>query len=571
MSEKRINLTREEQANLEVGATTISRGVAWSIVVLFLLMLIVVPIYQIGYVKKYNATHENQLDQATAILSTGSNAWSTAQKSTAGFPENVLAGNAEMLQSIHKYEDKLEEDAALTHALLGPAQEIFSGVFGIGNEKALIGDDGWLFYRPGLDYLTGPGFLEPRKLEARSNEGNEYTKPPQPDPVKAIIAFRDQLAERGIELIIAPAPTKAMIHPEKYHARYEHKNEVLQNKSYPEFIKRLSEARVNVFDVAQWLNQNKYDTDEEQFLKTDTHWSPHGMEAVAQKLASFINQTMALPQVEAPDYQRISEDIANHGDITTMLKLTEDQKVMAKDEARIHRVTQADGSNWAPDHSADVLLLGDSFCNIYSWEKMGWGASAGFPEQLSYYLKRPMDKMAQNDAGAHASRKLLAKELRSGRDRLAGKKLVIWEFAIRELAVGDWKMIPMEYIAREPKVDSGVLAIESGQAIEVTGVIKERSSVPAPGSVPYKDHICSLHLVDLKSSKDLNGNEALVYGWSMQDNVWTALASMKPGAQVTFRLSSWFDHVGELEAVNRSDLDDSELIYEDPLWGELIK
>jgi alginate O-acetyltransferase complex protein AlgJ len=35
----------------------------------------------------------------------------------------------------------------------------------------------------------------------------------------------------------------------------------------------------------------------------------------------------------------------------------------------------------------------------------------------------------------------LADAIRAGEDRLAGKKAVIWEFASRELSVGDWKPI----------------------------------------------------------------------------------------------------------------------------------
>ena len=65
---------------------------------------------------------------------------------------------------------------------------------------------------------------------------------------------------------------------------------------------------------------------------------------------------------------------------------------------------------------------------------MGWGASAGFVEQLSYTLGRPLDAILRNDAGAFATRELLGQELARGRDRLDAKKLVIWEFAVRELA-----------------------------------------------------------------------------------------------------------------------------------------
>jgi alginate O-acetyltransferase complex protein AlgJ len=50
-----------------------------------------------------------------------------------------------------------------------------------------------------------------------------------------------------------------------------------------------------------------------------------------------------------------------------------------------------------------------------------------------------VDVIAQNDSGAFATRKLLSEALGAGEDRLAGKKVVIWEFAARELSVGDWR------------------------------------------------------------------------------------------------------------------------------------
>nr|MDQ2644932.1 hypothetical protein [Myxococcota bacterium] len=65
--------------------------------------------------------------------------------------------------------------------------------------------------------------------------------------------------------------------------------------------------------------------------------------------------------------------------------------------------------------------------------------------QLAFALGRGIDVLAQNDAGAHATRKALESELRAGENRLEGKKLVIWEFAARELSVGDWKRIDWSF------------------------------------------------------------------------------------------------------------------------------
>jgi alginate O-acetyltransferase complex protein AlgJ len=84
-----------------------------------------------------------------------------------------------------------------------------------------------------------------------------------------------------------------------------------------------------------------------------------------------------------------------------------------------------------------VLVLGDSFANIFSLESMGWGTSAGLVEHLSYALRRPLDRMVQNDAGSYATRQMLHT---APAERLAAKRVVIYQFAIRELAFGDWRI-----------------------------------------------------------------------------------------------------------------------------------
>jgi hypothetical protein len=124
-----------------------------------------------------------------------------------------------------------------------------------------------------------------------------------------------------------------------------------------------------------------------------------------------------------------------------MLKLPADQVLFPPLGVTIQQVKDADGQNWQESADSEVLLLGDSFTNIYSLEYMGWGAAAGLGPQLSAELGHTIDVLAQNDSGAYATRQLLMQEQNAGTDRLAGKKLVVWEFAARELSVGDWKLL----------------------------------------------------------------------------------------------------------------------------------
>ena len=125
-----------------------------------------------------------------------------------------------------------------------------------------------------------------------------------------------------------------------------------------------------------------------------------------------------------------------------MLRLPEGQKVFAPQDVVTHRVTTAaDGRPWSASIGSEVVLLGDSFTNIYSDSSLGWGASAGFAEHLSLALGLPIDVVAINGGGADAARAEIAGP--GGRERLERARVVVYEFADRDLTTENWKVIPI--------------------------------------------------------------------------------------------------------------------------------
>ncbi len=301
------------------------------------------------------------------------------------------------------------------------------------------------------------------------------------------------------------------------------------------------------------------------YLKTDTHWTPEGMELAAKALSEFARKTVSLSPA-TDRFTAAAKEVTNLGDVAMMLKFPDKWKVFAPETATVRQVL--DGNQpWQPDPKAEILLLGDSFTNIFSLAPMGWGEGAGLAEHLSLALGLPVDAITRNDAGSFATREMLAKELQRGNDRLAGKKLVIWEFASRELASGDWKLIPM---ALGEKREAGMYVPPTGKSVDIRGVVRAASPAPKPGTVPYKDHIIMLHLAEMKSAEDpsADGNEAVVFVWSMRDNVQTPAAGWRAGDTVSLRLRPWADLNGKYEAINRSELEDDNLLLADPAWGE---
>ncbi len=431
---------REAIARRDLGHTAVSPPVTRLLVGGFLLLIGLVPVAEIA-ADRIGAT---STDAAVSTWSHLAHIPREARTAFGGVIEStatpslwprVLAGNRRVLAGTQAFERALEHDSIIGRALRPHAQLLLTTWLQAGNERVYPGRDGWLFYRPDVEYVTGRGFLDRAQLLRRRAAGSELTTAVEPDPRPAIIAFHRQLAARGITLIVMPTPVKAGVHPEMLArgSRDSGPARVLQNPSYGAFIDDLARDGVLVFDpsttlAAAWA-------DGPQYLRTDTHWRPEAMELVAERLAGFLAGHVQLSAVADPDYRIDRVELRNTGDAARMLDLPAKARLLSPEAIFLRRVLLPDGSAWRPSPTADVLVLGDSFSNIYTLESMGWGTSAGFVEQLSYTLRRPLDRIVQNDEGAFATRAILDRDP----DRLAGKRVVIYQFAARELLFGDWR------------------------------------------------------------------------------------------------------------------------------------
>ena len=416
-------LTREQVAHLEIGHTDVTPSVARGIVAAFLVFIGAVGLFEIA-----RAAAGDQASRAP---------WQRLARisSDAAAAQGLFAANRAVLEGLHEFETSLEDEASVGQLLRPPVQEFVSGTLGGGNEQVYIGREGWLFYRPDVEYVTGRGFLAEDVLERRIRIADEWTTPPHPDPRPAIRRFRQELEAQGIALILMPVPVKPTVHPEMLAASFVGRSDAPQNPDYRKLIDSLRAEGLTVFDPTEALLAARVNG-ASQYLATDTHWRPEAMEMAAEQLAAVVSGTVTLPAVDDAVYRLEPADIAHRGDIFAMLDLRGEDGGYPPESVTIRRVVNSDGSPWRSSRDADVLVLGDSFANIFSLESMGWGTSAGLVEHLSAQLGRPVDRLVQNDAGAYATREMLSRE---GPSRLAGKKVVIWQFASREFAFGDWR------------------------------------------------------------------------------------------------------------------------------------
>jgi alginate O-acetyltransferase complex protein AlgJ len=421
--------SREKIARVEIGHTTVAPATVYVLLVVFLTAISVVPLIE------WTGMRELIRSNLVAPVLTGD--CGREGGAVGRLWQCVVSANRIVLARLNAFERGLEDESRLGRALRPRAQAAITRWLGAGNERVYPGRDGWLFYRPDVEFVTGPGFLDRSQLERRVAAAAEWNAPPTPDPREAIVSFKRDLEARGITLIVMPTPIKPAVHPEMLALRYADTDAVLQNPSYRTFVEDLGSRGVLVFDPSDALAARR--RTDAQYLATDTHWRAEAMEAIAELVGSFITARIPLPPAADPGYRVARVEVQNRGDIARMLDLPEDHPLFPPETVWLRRILQPDGGLWRPSPGADVLVLGDSFSNVYTLESMGWGTSAGFVEQLSYALGRPVDRLVQNDEGAFATRAILQRDPA----RLEGTRVVVYQFAMRELAFGDWRALPL--------------------------------------------------------------------------------------------------------------------------------
>ena len=458
-------------------------------------------------------------------------------------------------EAFEKYENTLEEEAILTNWLLPNVQTTLTSLFNIGNEQTYIGKEGWLFYRVDIDAVIGIN-----DNPSQTHHTKKYAHSKYDDALNAIVDFNQQLEAQNITLIVVPIPVKPTIHPERFSRRYKKVKTPIHNPFYTELIETLISQGVIVYDPSSLLYEGKRQNP--QYLKTDTHWKPEAMERVAKDLASFINERIKFINDPTTIYTKAKVEIENIGDIAKMLKLPENQNILQSERITSNIIKDHSGELWQSDRNAEILFLGDSFSSIYSFAGMGWGESAGFAEHLSAELSRSIDTIIINDGGAFITRQKLIQEPK----RLNGKRVLIYQFAARELYSGDWKILSIPKV-QPTSADNSESPVQPTTGITITASVIDKTEPPIPGSVPYTECIIALHLGNIKTPDLLE--EIVVFMWGMRDNKWTDATKIRVGRNIKLHLRIWDSVEADYGSYNRIELENEETWLLDIYWGEI--
>jgi hypothetical protein len=331
-------------------------------------------------------------------------------------------------RNLHEFEHNLDEASLVMNHLRPWMQDAEFSLLADAGENALVGRGGWMFYRPSVRYAT-------ERPEAVPGADHGV------DPLPAIRSFHDQLAARGIRLLVVPVPDKESIYPEMLSRRAEGAGVVVCRPTRI-LLDRLQETGIEVVDLFEAFRQAKAAQSPADrtryYLARDSHWTPEGMLVAMEAVARRIRERGWI-EAGKVDYDIKPAAVERMGDLVRMLHVPRLERAIAPERLACEQVFRRnDGRLYRDTPDAQILVLGDSFLRIYEQDEP---RAAGFIAHLARERKQPLASIV-NDGGAST---LVRQDLTRRPRLLANKSLVIWEFVERDIRDGTegWQVIPL--------------------------------------------------------------------------------------------------------------------------------
>jgi alginate O-acetyltransferase complex protein AlgJ len=303
--------------------------------------------------------------------------------------------------------------------------------------SVIVGQDGWLFFVPELRHLSvGTFWGDAAKTVSMA------TSPTKADPLPAILDFKEQLKKAGIDLLIVPVPAKAAIYSEMIVPGSTNSESKRLDASDAEFIGVLKQKGVNVLDLAPAFIQYRKDhPDQPLYSKEDTHWSGYGIALASDLVAEQVKNEPWYASVAQTKFSSQTAPAKVTGDLVQYMSGAKP----GPEDVVLTSVKDAKGGPVSFPRQSPLVLLGDSHNLVYSIGGEMLATSSGFPENLAAKVGFAPDVVGVMGSGATSSRINLARR----QDNMAGKKMVVWCFTVREFTEGTgWSKVPVIKVAQ---------------------------------------------------------------------------------------------------------------------------
>ena len=297
-----------------------------------------------------------------------------------------------------------------------------------GSPDAFVGREGWLFDGRELTALTSTGALKPEITDPLGKTSQA---------ADTVLAFAQQLKERGIPLLLIPLPMKASLYPEYITGTDPEFSEApLYHPCQPELYERFAKADIDVQDVTAALLQLK-ERRKRLFFRQDTHWTPDAMQELARAIAAHVKKKY--PGVAAPDRLILdakAPDAQDYGDLAQRLNQSAPGAAYAPESTVLLTFPTLEN-----DPQSSIVLLGGGDAQVFDDPALGYVPDAhpraqpmraGFAQHLGVYLGQPLDTYTTRTDATQAPRQTFAQRLD---DEVRAKQLVIWLLPARDLVL----------------------------------------------------------------------------------------------------------------------------------------
>ncbi len=331
-------------------------------------------------------------------------------------------------RNLHDYEQSLETTSLVVKHFRPWMRYIQWRFLDDGGEDVVLGRPGWLFYRQSVRYAV--------ERQTGNHQGEAA------DPLTAIRSFRDQLQAQGYPAVgrACARTRRASIPGCSPGGRKRWKSLICEptRRLFDQFDQCGIEY-VDLFEVFRRARKGESRSDRGQlYLAQDSHWSPVGVRLAA---AAVARRVLDGGTVHRGDHAYVERSITvrRHGDLVQTLQSPQIERALEPESLACPQVVQSDiRTPYRDAPGSELLILGDSFLRIFEQDEPG---AAGFIAHLARELGQPLMSIV-NDGGAST---LVRQALARRPALLMNKKVVIWEFAEREIRFGTegWQIVPL--------------------------------------------------------------------------------------------------------------------------------